>query len=343
MSRRVAVWMAPEQVGLVRRVAEAAEVSVVAAGAIGRGLSQAVATELACKPLDDLRAALASTDADLFWIASPGSFGVGTGGNDATAVSEAHARGVKIATLEPIPAAALDLAGGGWLEGAIRPVDVLRFVPRARLSESFRGATDVLESFGQVRSMAIDMWSAASECTMGAGLYAALELILALMGEPETIDAACATPSAGQKVHALPGETLRDLHGDLTANIRLADGRAAALFISDQAGCWDRTITMLGAAGRLRVHDDGFEWIGADGEMLDHSRPTRKRKDAPPPLPHAVTAIADSLSRLIDPGVPDAGPSNHAAILAMGQAALLSARTGQGESPATIRRMAGAG
>jgi hypothetical protein len=334
--------MAPDQLPLVRQVADAAELSVIAAGATGRGLSQSVASELACKPLDDLRAALASTDADLFWIASPGSFGVGTSGNDATAVAEAHARGVKIATLEPIPAAALDLVGGGWLEGAVRPVDVLRFIPRARLSEPFRGATDVLDHFGQIRSMGIEMWSAASECSMGAGLYAALELILALMGEPETIDAACATPSAGQKVHALPGETLRDLHGDLTANIRLADGRAAALYISDQAGRWDRTITMLGAAGRIRIHDDGFEWIGADGKLLDHSRPPKKRpKDSPPPPPHAVTAIADSLSRLIDPAVPDPGPSNHAAILAMGQAALLSARTGQGESPATIRRMVG--
>jgi hypothetical protein len=202
MSRSVAVWMAPEQISLIRLVADAAELSVVAAGATGRGLSQSVASDLDCKPLDDLRAALASTDADLFWIASPGSFGVGTSGNDATAIAEAHARGVRIATLEPIPAAALDLAGGGWLTGAVRPVDVLRFVPRARLSESFRGASDVLEHFGQIRSMGIEMWSAASECSMGAGLYAALELILALMGEPETIDAACATPSAGQSVHA---------------------------------------------------------------------------------------------------------------------------------------------
>ncbi len=336
MSRRAAVWMAPDQVPLIQAVATAAELSIIAAGAVGRGLSPTVASALNAKPLDDLRAALASADIDLFLIAAPGSFGTGTKGEDAAAVAAAHARGVKIATLEPVPSAALDLAGGGWLDGTVRPVDILRFVPRTRLSTAFRGASEVLESFGQIRSMGVEAWNSPVEGSLGAGLYAALELVLALMGEPETIDAACAIPSAGNTMHALPDETLRDLHGDLTANLRLADGRAASLYISNQAGRWDRTITLIGNSGRLRIHDEGFEWIGPDGKVLDQSRPRKKS-----PETHAITAIADSLTRLLDPSVPDPGPTNHAAILAMGQAALLSARTGQGESPATIRRMVG--
>ena len=52
--------------------------------------------------------------------------------------------------------------------------------------------------------------------------------------------------------------------------------------------------------------------------------------------------VAESLARLLDPGIPDPGPADHATLLAMGQAALLSARTGQAESPATIKHMVGA-
>lgn len=339
MDRRVAVWMAPEQVGLIREVAQAAELSIVAAGCWGRGLSPTVAVELEAKPIDDLRAALASLEVDLFLIAAAGSFGVGAASEDSAAVLGAHARDVKVATLEPIPAAALDLTGGGWLDGAIRPVDVLRFVPRSRLSSSFRDAAEVIESFGTVRSMSIEAWCSPAEGSLGARLYASLELILALMGEPETIDAACAMPRVGASLHALPGETLRDLHGDMTANLRFSDGRVAGLIASDQAGRWNRSVTLVGDSGRLRIVDDGFEWIGSDGTTLDQSKPRARRgKDAPS---LAAIALADSLNRLLDPAIPDPGPTNHAAILAISQAALLSARTGQGESPATIRRMVG--
>jgi len=343
-ARRVAVWLAPEQVPLVQQVARVAELTLVAAGSPARGQSGAVAGTLESKPFDDLRAMLATAPADLVWIASPDSFGAGSSQDDAMALQAAHARGVKIATLEPIPARALDLVSGGWTstDDGARPVDVIRLCPLTRLSAPFREAADVIESFGHIRTVSVEAWCRPSEGSLGARMYGALELILALMGEPETIDAAFVSPTHGRGVHALPGESFRDLHGDLTANMRFADGRSAGVVASDQGGRWNRTATFLGPGGRFRVFDDGFEWIGPDGAKVDESRPVDRTRGKEPQLSHAVAAIADSLQRMLDVSVPDPGPADHATILAMGQAALLSARTGQAESPATIKHMVGA-
>ncbi len=340
MERRVAVWMAAEQVGLVRDVAAAAGLSIVAAGCWGRGFSNSVAEELKAEPLKDLRAALASSDVDLFWIASAGTFGSSGAVEDSNAVSDAHARGVRIATVEPIPAAALDLHGGGWLEGAVRPADVLRLVPRLSATPSFRNAAEVLEAFGLIRTIGVQSWGSPAEGSLGSHLYSALDLVFGLLGEPETIDAACAVLSAGKAVRAMPGESLRDLHGDVSASLRYADGRAAGILASDQAGRWGRSATLLGDKGRLRIFDDGFEWIGPDGALVDESRPKRAKKGEPA-VSAAAAAFADSLSRLLDPALSDSTPPNHVTILTLCQTALLSARTGQGESPSTIRRMVG--
>ncbi len=336
--RRVAVWISPGQTALARAVADAAGLDLIAAGSPARGQSQAVAAELGTSPADDLRAMLASIEADLVWVAAPGLFGGAAGGGDAEAVLAAHARGFTVATLEPVPASALDLMSGRWLEGEHGrcPADVVRFLPMPRDGSPFRQAAEVLETFGHIRSIAVETWGQPSEGTLGARVFGGLALIASLMGEPEKIDAAYVAPSHGTGVHALPGETLRDLSGDLTACMRFADGRAAGLAASDRGGRWARTVTLLGPAGRLRIDDDGFEWIGPDGARLDEMR--LERSETPP----AVRAIAEGLSRLLDPSAPEPPPLDYATVLSMGQAALLSARTGEAESPGTIRRMVGA-
>jgi len=56
-------------------------------------------------------------------------------------------------------------------------------------------------------------------------------------------------------------------------------------------------------------------------------------------LPLIERVIARALSQLMDPAMPRPTPCDTAGILAVGQAALLSARTGQTESPATIRQI----
>lgn len=335
------VWCEPAQVGLVRRVVELAGVSLVGAGSPARGQSGAVAAELGCRAMDDLRQVMASAPGEgvkLLWIAAPGDLGTDASGADAAAVQAAASAGLAIATSEPVPASAIEMTGGGWApeEGPSRACDALRFVPLMRLSKAVREAGEVFTTLGPIRLAAIEHWGAPEHGSLGALMFSALDLVHSLMGEPETIDAAYVGPTHIQGLHALPGETLRDLHGDLAASLRFSDGRAASVTLSSHSGRWERRAMLVGASSRLRFDAAGFELIGADGAKLDEMK-SKAENDA------AAAAIAESLLRLADAGKPDAAPIDVPSVLSIAQAALLSARTGQPESPATVRRMAGLG
>lgn len=329
------VWLDPEQADLVRLVASEAGLEIIGAGTPTRGQTAAVSAALQTQPVDELRKAMTSGSARLILIAATGDFG--SSREDAQATSAAAARGTHVVTLIPAPPGVLDAAGAGWLgsgEG-VRPIDAIRFVPLATLPGSIRGGADVLESFGEVRCAAIEVLANSRESSLGAGLYSAMEFAHRLLGEPETVSATL-VPSAGRD--AAQREDLRVTGGHMLATLRYGNGRSANLLVSDQAGRWNRTATLLGPSGRLRVFDDGFEWLGTDGQKVDESR--RRRRGEDPQIPFAAAAIAEQIAAIVQ-GDAGAAPRGDAlASLAMAQAGLLSARTGQPESPATIRHMA---
>ncbi len=348
-ARRTIVWLTPAQAGLVREVARAAELEIVGVGSPERGRAGPLAADLAGegeRGLNDLRAALASQGADLFWLLAPGEFG--SGPDDALALQEAHARGAKVVTLEPMPALATDLSTRAWTEGvATRAIDVGAFVP------AWAGCPrEVVGSIGPLRAMALEWWSGPGEGTLGARLYGAMDLTLRLMGEPESIDAAYVSAEQGRGVHALPGESLRGLCGDLTASLRFAEGRAGSVALSSRGGRWERTLTVLGPGGRARVGDDSLQWFGPDGSAIEEpgvktrrgkgskrvAEPADAREGAPS---GALGAFAAGLTRALSGAAAEAPEPDRVTVLAMCHAALLSARTGQGESPATIRRIVG--
>src|SRR5690606_1999422 len=73
----------------------------------------------------------------------------------------------------------------------------------------------------------------------------------------------------------------------------------------NQAGRWNRSIALLGPGGRIRIYDDGFEWVAPDGARVDASRglgsgatSTRTELTAGSAAPgRAAAVIADALSR----------------------------------------------
>lgn len=337
--RRVIVWAGEERAEFLRAALRTAELVAVGAGSPVKGRSGAVAAALGCPAVDDLRSALTEGACDLVLIASPGDFGAASEPSDAGAVLAARGRGVKVVTLEPLPSSALELAGA-WSSvgtGGARAVDAARLAPLARAGRSFREAAEVLQMFGAARTLMVEVCCRPEEGSLGACMFGAVEALLGLLGEPESVDAAYAPPRRGLLV-PLPGESLRDAHGDITANFRFVDGRAAAMVTSDQSGRWSRNVTLLGEGGRLRIYDDGFEWVSAEGVRMDAARQTKRRGETPE-VARSVEALADSLARLLDPAIPEPGPVDHAGVLAVCQAALLSTRTGSAESPSTIRRM----
>lgn len=378
------LWLAPEQVPLLRAVAREANLDIIGAGTPDPTRTAEVAAALGVPAIDNLRTALASTGAALAIIADPGSFAAqssarsdASDADDAAVLHEARGRGVRILALEPLPASVLqldepsltmpDTEGAGIVLGQSAvsaaatsasgtPGEWAMFCPLARLSRSVRDAAELISQLGAVRVVAVESLAGAGQGSLGARLYDACEAVVWLLGLPDRVDGAFAPPPTPQArargVHVLPGETLRALDGDMTVNMRFADGRAASILASNRAGRWMRTLTLLGENGRLRIFDDGFAWYAPDGRLMDSSRDAgasqprgraRGTESQPDAIAFATRAIADQITRLLDPHIPPDQPTDGLSVLATTGAALLSARTGEGESPATILRMARTG
>ena len=345
------VWLRAEQASLVRPIAARAGFTIAGAGGPEADRGKAASAALGVPHVDDLRAALANTDARLILLADPGAFADGSSSPDATLLRTLSIRGVRIVSLEPVPAALVSApprvaasAGGG--EDALAAAasgEWARPVPLARWHRPFQEARELLESFGAVRSAGITCLGHPSDGSLGARLFDALDLLGAFLGNAETLDASYVGTQSGRALHALPGESLRGLRGDLTANLRFADGRAACIFASDRAGQWERSLTLVGAGGRLRVTDAGLEWIDGDGKRLDRSRGSLSG-DAGGEFGSgaaSVALIAEQIRTALESGAGSPGAPGFARTIASAQAALLSARTREGERPGTLLRMAG--
>lgn len=357
---RIIAFLDPAQVPLIRAVASQVGVELVGAGSPAKGQSSGVAAELGCTPVDDLRSVLTDSACDAVLIASSGDFGAAqdSAGVDARAVQAAYTRGVGIASLEPLPASALDVRGV-WndSQAGLVPADVPRFVGLPRRLRAFRDAAEPLAQFGQVRFLFAESLGRPEEGSLAARMMAACHTVVSLMGEPEVVDAAYVTTAGGR---IAPADTLVSLRGDLTAMLRFSDGRAAAIAASSQGARWSFGATMLGPEGRIRVHHQGFAWRAPDGSLRDELRlgeaaepPGRVPKPneeglfgalrEPPTATAAhqpaIDALSESLSRILDPDIPDEGPIELESVLCVMQAAMLSARTGQPERPQMFRNV----
>lgn len=232
-------------------------------------------------------------------------------------------------------AAALETQGG-WAA----------FCSPLRLAARVREAWELLEHFGPALTCVVECFGSPLHGTLGARVFDAADLIVSLMGQPETIDAAYVWPTRGRGVHPVPSDRLRGLDGNITANLRFADGRSGAIVASGRAGRWSRTVTLISEKGRLRIDDRGFEWIGLEGESVDITggaggvRVAGNARASEPNGDDAIDAVAEFLMRALDPRIGASIPTDYRAVLATTGAALLSVRTGEAESPATIARMA---
>jgi hypothetical protein len=263
--------------------------------------------------------------------------------------------GVRLGPASGRSAAEAGLGGGGGFGGGATNTPV--FCPLLRLSEPVRSAAEVIAQLGTIRTVFVESLAGPGEGSLGARVFDAADACVWLLGQPDKVDASYAPPlpaSSGSGLAPPPPHpaaaitrpaTLAGLMGDMTINLRYADGRSAAIVASSRAGRWQRSITLIGEGGRLKIFDDGLVWFAPDGRLVDSSRSSdRIRGVAGTDAPHraCAAAIADQLARLLDPHIPAPAPIDQVALLATTGAALLSARTGEGESPATVRRMAGA-
>lgn len=330
------VWAQPNQAPMLSDALARAGVSIVGAGCADPTRGSETAKSLSCEHFDDLRRVLNAAKPDLVLLADPGGFGDKDLENDMVALQHAHAHEVCVATLEPIPAEATVITGTSWTDalqsGAF--AQFVRLVPMVRRSRLIDELMAALESFGPIRSMSMSLLSPSIYGSLGARLFDAMDLFRTLMGIPEIIDAAYTGTSSGSALHQLPGQSLRNLHGVITAHMRLPDGRAGIVQISDQTGRTSLSMNILGSDGHISVHDLGFTRYDRSGTVIDSCEVQVDSEIDP-----SARRLTEQLIQLCSGVAPSRSPVDHASVLAMGHTALLSARTGQGETPETIRRL----
>lgn len=332
----IAAWIDPGQADLARAVADAAGLTLAAAGGPGAGRSAPAAEALgAPHTLPDLRSTLAEAGAGLDVRAVLILSREALAGPDIPALLAAHARRVVVAHLEPSPSRLDDLIEGGWLgrPDAIRPLDALRPLARLRASSTMRHARDMLTSFGPIRSAWIRGESRAAAGSLGARLIDALDLLHELLGQADGLHAATSELDPSR-----PTEDLSALSGEACVTLSYAAGPVASITATDRAGHWTREATLLGPEGLVRLSDGAFTWHAPDGALRDEWREPKAAAAARARFP-AAAALAESITRLLDPHAPTEPPLDSEAILAAAHAAILSTRTRGTESPATFRRM----
>jgi hypothetical protein len=355
MARSAVVWLDPEQAAWVGEVAQRAELRITSAGTPARGGLGRAAELLGGAggsrgprggagggaTFDDLRSVLASVEADVALLAAADDFGADLESPDGEALRAFRARGGQVLTLEPVPAAytRLEVDGAGVPGVPGGGGEAPLFVPRLRSTRGVADALEAMESFGAPRFAGVRAVSRAGEGSLGARLVDAIDALLAFIGEPDQVYAAYAPArhtrggAGGGAVHALPGESLRGLHGEVTVSMAYADGRAASVFASDQGGRWSRRITIVAESGQMDAGERAALWRGQDADVADEALGEAS----------VVEAVGEQLGRVLD-GAGAAGasgpPMDHASVLAVAGAALLSVRTGEAESPRTILRMA---
>ena len=147
---------------------------------------------------------------------------------------------------------------------------------------------------------------------------------------PETIDAELSPASGG----GVPDDP-RQLTGRLTAHARLPGVGSAGILVSDQAAELTRRLTVVGEQAQLIITAGGYRLTKSDGEVMDEHQAERE--------PTYLEQVAAQWRRLIDQRT---APPEHRAerernALACCHACLLSARTGQPESPGRVLELAG--
>ncbi len=309
---RLVAWAEPGQMPLLREAIEGGTLAMAAVGspdtADGTQLSEDLATERTLT----LRDAILRDDVDMLWIASPQPVEK----DERRLLREARAGAV---TTEPLPASAADVLSDP------DEARTAHFVPLMRQGPGFERAGEVFDTFGERYAANIFLGCGPGQGTLFARLFDAMDLAEAIGGTVEQVHAALWRP-----IGVVP-ETLRSLTGTLTINLRFRDNRCASLCVSDCAGAWLRRVVLVGAGGCLRIDDGGFEWIAPDGRTIDAHR--EKQTPSPGEL------VARQVRRLLEGRAGINQPPDTARLLAVCEAARLSARTGSPETPEKVIEM----
>ncbi|MEN0020409.1 MAG: hypothetical protein AAF747_05955 [Planctomycetota bacterium] len=336
------LWLQPEHTDIARALIVADIVSVIAAGSPDATNTATVASSLDVPPATDLRDTLNTHNPAVLLMLAADDFGSDPSGSDTSLLSTACKSGTKILSIEPLPASAVEYSSSGWkkLRDACPDTPMPLQVGRFQNGGAWKQSAEARQLFGELGAVAIEVSGPRIAGTAGARLADAIDIATAMLGEPESVTAAAIAPASPAGIRPLPGDSLRNIQGEITAHLRFAEGRSANIVVSDHAQQPMRRLSAFGPNGKLTLVEDAttssMHWLQNENTPADESRFQRN-----PTSIAAATFIVEDLARLIKTSQPKLPITDPYLVLTIAQACLLSMRTGQSESPATVRRMLG--
>ena len=311
---RCLTWATGNQIALIKAASEVKDLTIHMAGSPDTEEGRLLSDSLGAERIDDLRTALLRDDWDVAWLLAPGC------------LNEDIRRTIRdlnrpVATSTPPADAVQDIFTD---DAGSRSA---RFIPLMRHGRPYRGAEQILESFGALQSAHIEMIAGGDGVTSASLLFDAMDLAHGLFGMPDNLFAA----RAGEGVP--PRDPKVPLTGHIVVSLRYPNCSAAAVSIAEGGGKWSRRVAILGEGGRLIVSDDGVEWLSSEGEILDAGR--GQTTD----IPSAGEVAGHHLKRIAMQREPVDEVDSTFETLCLCEAVRLSCITGQVEDPGRIAKM----
>ena len=183
-----------------------------------------------------------------------------------------------------------------------------------------------MQVLGAARLVGFTSWGSRPGPSLFARLHDAWKMALRFGPLPEGISASLISTT-----DQMP-DNLRSVSGHMALQARLGGvhGPGVVIDVSDHAGAAGRQLRLVGADGQIWVNDDSYAVYTSEGQLLDGNLSNPLTADATYPQ-----LIAEHWRRLVEINRQDLElpVSNDEMITACCQASLLSARTGQAESP----------
>lgn len=314
------IWTDGEHADLVGRVmSNLPNVEVANLGGPRKGELTELAQQLSATVCDDLREMIVNESNTYLLLA--------------TATSIAHdllllalERSINVLTIEPPTTQADQVIT--WKKGQT-PNRRIMHLPMWRLGWGWLSAAEPIEVIGSVQSTSLTSIAPPDAGSLYARLYDTVDMVTLLLGMPDSIDACLTSPT-----NQVP-DNLHAITGQLTALLRFANKTGATIHVSDRGTRWMRRQTIVGQKGQLVLDDKSY--CLNSGEITEQE--SIENHDA------TITAgelIAKQWQWLMDHHY-GLNIVDTQQVVATCQAALLSCRTGQSESPEMILRLIAGG